>query len=224
MTLRVLVADDQALVRSGYRSIIDAEPDLRVVAEAADGGQAVALVERLRPDVVVMDVRMPRVDGLTATQLIAAAHPDDGPAILVVTTYDLDEYVFGALRAGASGFLLKDAEPRALTSAVRLVAAGQGMIAPEVTRRLIAEFARLHPGTAGDSRVDRLTPRELDVLAEVARGTSNAEAARALGIDESTVKTHVARLLAKLNLRSRAQIVVFAYDQGLVTPARRRPR
>jgi DNA-binding NarL/FixJ family response regulator len=197
---------------------VDAAPDLQVVGEAVDGGQAVALAERLRPDVVVMDVRMPRVDGLTATRLLAAAHPTGGPAVLVVTTYDLDDYVFGALRAGAAGFLLKDCEPAELTSAIRTVAAGHGIVSPVVTRRLIAAFARLQPQISVDPRLAMLTSREAEVLAEVARGASNADIGRTLHIEESTVKTHVARLLAKLDLRSRAQLVVFAYDQGIVGP------
>ena len=214
--VRVLVADDQALVRSGYRTVLSASPDVSVVGEAVDGGQAVALSARLRPDVVVMDVRMPRVDGLTATRLLTARA--DGPAVLVVTTYDLDEYVFGALRAGASGFLLKDAEPAELVAAVSTVASGNGIVAPTATRRLISEFARLQPRPSKDPRLDLLTPREADVLQEVARGGSNSDVARALGIDESTVKTHLTRLLTKLDLRSRTQAVVFAYDNGIVTP------
>ena len=216
MVLRVLVADDQPLVRSGYRTVLDAADGVTVVGEAADGGQAVALAARLRPDVVVMDVRMPRVDGLTATGLLSAQ--PGGPAVLVVTTYDLDEYVFGALRAGAAGFLLKDAEPADLVAAVRTVASGDGVVAPGATRRLIAEFARLQPRPATDPRLSLLTPREAEVLRHVARGGSNTAIARALSIDESTVKTHVTRMLTKLDIRSRAQAVVFAYDNGVVTP------
>ena len=216
MVLRVLVADDQPLVRSGYRTVLDAADGVTVVGEAADGGQAVALAARLRPDVVVMDVRMPRVDGLTATGLLSAQ--PGGPAVLVVTTYDLDEYVFGALRAGAAGFLLKDAEPADLVAAVRTVASGDGVVAPGATRRLIAELARLQPRPATDPRLSLLTPREAEVLRHVARGGSNTDIARALSIDESTVKTHVTRLLTKLDIRSRAQAVVFAYDNGVVTP------
>ena len=216
MVLRVLVADDQPLVPSGYRTVLDAADGVTVVGEAADGGQAGALAARLRPDVVVMDVRMPRVDGLTATGLLSAQ--PGGPAVLVVTTYDLDEYVFGALRAGAAGFLLKDAEPADLVAAVRTVASGDGVVAPGATRRLIAELARLQPRPATDPRLSLLTPREAEVLRHVARGGSNTAIARALSIIESTVKAHVTRLLTKLDIRSRAQAVVFAYDNGVVTP------
>jgi DNA-binding NarL/FixJ family response regulator len=216
--VRVLLADDQAVVRRGLRTILEAEPDLEVVGEAADGAEAVALAHRRAADVVLMDVRMPRMDGLAATRLLA--HPAAGAPIdvLVVTTFDHDEVVFAALRAGAAGFLLKSAEPEALVEAVRTVARGQGLVSPEVTRRLIDEFAASAPRSSGDTRIDDLTPREREVLMLIARGLSNAELAGALVLEASTVKKHVANVLSKLDLRSRAQAVVFAYEHGLARP------
>jgi DNA-binding NarL/FixJ family response regulator len=213
---RVLLADDQAEVRTGLRLILQRHADLDVVGDAVDGADAIGLARRRRPDVVLMDVRMPRLDGLAATRELTAA--PGGPAVVVLTTFDLDEYVFGALRAGAAGFLLKDAPPQRIVEAVRAAAAGAGLIAPEVTRRLVARFAQLSPARPDDERLAALTPRERDVLLLVARGRSNAEVAADLVVEETTVKSHVARVLGKLGLRSRAQAVVFAYETGLVSP------
>jgi DNA-binding NarL/FixJ family response regulator len=211
---RILIADDQAVVRRGLRTILDAEPDLEIVGEAADGIEAVALARRR----MLMDVRMPRMDGLAATRLLA--HPAAGEPIdvLVVTTFDLDDVVFAALRAGAAGFLLKSAEPEALIEAVRTVARGQGLISPDVTRRLISEFATSVPDPQPDPRLETLTPREHDALMLMARGLSNADIARELVLEASTVKKHVANVLSKLDLSSRAQAVVFAYEHGLARP------
>ena len=216
--IRVLIADDQAVVRRGLRTILEAEDDIEVAGEAADGVEAVALARRRAADVVLMDIRMPRMDGLAATRLLA--HPAAGPPIdvLVVTTFDHDEVVFAALRAGAAGFLLKSAEPEALVAAVRTVAGGQGLISPEVTRRLISEFAASAPHPNPDARFDALTTREREVFLLMARGLSNAEVAGELVLESSTVKKHVANVLAKLELRSRAQAVVFAYEHGLARP------
>ncbi|GHE29346.1 DNA-binding response regulator [Streptosporangium violaceochromogenes] len=216
MTIRVLIADDQGMVRTGFTVFLSAQPDIEVVGEAADGGQAVARVAELRPDVVLMDVRMPVMDGLAATRAILSA---DGflPKVLILTTFDLDDYVYEALRAGASGFLLKDASARQLAEAVRVVAAGEALLAPSVTKRLISEFARVgprHPRV----RLDGITERETEVLALVAQGRSNQEIAEELVLSEQTVKTHVSRVLAKLNLRDRAQAIVHAYETGLVRP------
>jgi DNA-binding NarL/FixJ family response regulator len=216
--IRVLLADDQALVRRGLRTILGAEPDIEIVGDAADGVEAVALAHRRGADLVLMDIRMPRMDGLAATRLLT--HPATGTPIdvLVVTTFDHDEVVFAALRAGAAGFLLKSAEPEALVEAVRTVARGQGLISPEVTRRLITEFAGSAPQPQVDPRVDALTPREREVLLLMARGLSNADVGRELVLEPSTVKKHVANVLSKLDIRSRAQAVVFAYEHGLARP------
>jgi DNA-binding NarL/FixJ family response regulator len=217
---RILLADDQAVVRRGLRTILEAEPDFEVVGEAADGIEAVALARRRDADLVVMDVRMPRMDGLAATRLLA--HPAAGTPIdvLVVTTFDHDDVVFAALRAGAAGFLLKSAEPEALVDAVRTVARGQGLISPEVTRRLIGEFAATSSRSQPDPRLETLTPREHDALMLMARGLSNADIAAELVVEASTVKKHVANVLSKLDLSSRAQAVVFAYEHGLAQPGR----
>jgi DNA-binding NarL/FixJ family response regulator len=216
--IRVLLADDQALVRRGLRTILGAEPDIEIVGDAADGVEAVALAHRRGADLVLMDIRMPRMDGLAATRLLT--HPATGTPIdvLVVTTFDHDEVVFAALRAGAAGFLLKSAEPEALVEAVRTVARGQGLISPEVTRRLITEFAGSAPQPQVDPRVDALTPREREVLLLMARGLSHADVGRELVLEPSTVKKHVANVLSKLDIRSRAQAVVFAYEHGLARP------
>jgi DNA-binding NarL/FixJ family response regulator len=214
MTLRVLLADDQQLVRSGFRMILRAEPDIDVVGEAADGAEAVGLAHELRPDVVLMDVRMPNVDGIEATRRIIDATAD-APRVLVLTTFDLDEYVYEALRAGASGFLLKDAPEEQLVAGIRIVASGASLFAPAVTRRLIERFASTAPRTIPPALAE-LTPRELEVLRAIARGLSNAEIAAELVVSEHTAKTHVAHILSKLDLRDRVQAVVLAYEQGIV--------
>jgi DNA-binding NarL/FixJ family response regulator len=222
--IRVVLADDQAVVRAGFRTILTAEPDIAVVGEASDGAQAVRMARQLRPDLVLMDIRMPGVDGIRATGQLAGPDVAEPVAVLAVTTFDLDEYVFGALRGGASGFLLKDVEPDELVAAVRTVAGGQGLVAPQVTRRLIAEFARTSPPPAGPGRagrrIDRLTDRERETLVLVARGLSNSEIAAHLMVGPATVKTHVANVLAKLGCRDRVQAVVFAYEHGVVQPGR----
>jgi DNA-binding NarL/FixJ family response regulator len=212
----VLIADDQALVRAGFRSILEAQPGMRVVGEAADGRDAVALARVRHPDVVLMDIQMPDIDGLEATRRIVEA--DDSIAVLMLTTFDLNEYVYEALRAGASGFLLKDVLPEDLIAAVRVVAAGDGLIAPTITKRLIEQFARTAPSTTPPAGLEELTPREVEVLTLVARGLSNGEIAEELVISEATVKTHVKRVLGKLGARDRVQAVVAAYEAGLVTP------
>jgi DNA-binding NarL/FixJ family response regulator len=218
----VLLADDQELVRTGFRMILEAEPDMRIVGEARDGREAVEQARRTRPDVVLMDVRMPGMDGIEATGVRRdGADPERGPHVLVLTTFDLDEHVYDALRAGAAGFLLKDVRAAQLVDAVRVVAAGEAMIAPAVTRRLIAEFARRAPRAEPPAGLDELTPRELEVLRLLARGLSNAEIARELWLGEATVKTHLSRVLAKLRLRDRVQAVVLAYECGLVKAGER---
>ncbi|WP_205697047.1 response regulator transcription factor [Conexibacter sp. SYSU D00693] len=219
----VLLADDHVLVRAGFRALLDAEPDIAVVAEAADGREAVELARHHVPDVVLMDVRMPHVDGLTATADITADPALAGTRVVVLTTFELDEYVFGALRAGAAGFLLKDVEPTGLLDAVRVVAAGDALLAPRHTRRLIEAFVAQEgrPVDADGALLDELTPRECEVLALVGQGLSNAEVAERLVVSPLTAKTHVARLLRKLPARDRAQLVVLAYESGLVTPGRR---
>ena len=220
--VRIAIVDDQGMVRSGFRSLIDAEPDLTVVAEAADGAAGVAAVRRTRPDVVLMDIRMPVLDGVAATREVVAAVPSC--RVLVLTTYDLDEYLFAALRAGASGFLLKDAPVDDLLDAVRTVAGGDGMLAPSATRRLIETFGRLAPVTPDETLLSTLTGRELEVLQLVAAGLSNAEIAARLVVSEATSKTHVSSVLMKLGLRDRVQAVVFAYENGVVVPGEaRRP-
>ncbi|MCB2177360.1 MAG: response regulator transcription factor [Actinomycetales bacterium] len=218
--IRVLLVDDQALMRMGFAMVLDAEDDLEVVGEAGDGATALAQVRALRPDVVLMDVRMPGMNGIEATERLTAEHPE--VRVLVLTTFDLDEYAFAALRAGASGFLLKDAEPAALVTAIRTVASGEAVVAPRVTRRMLELFAPHLPvhaeaPTGGtDPRLAELTPREVEVLRAVARGLSNAEIAAELVLSEATVKTHVGRILAKLEVRDRVQAVIVAYETGLV--------
>jgi DNA-binding NarL/FixJ family response regulator len=217
VSVRVLIADDQALVRGGFRMILEAKEDMEVVGEAGDGAEAVELVERLEPDVVLMDVRMPDVDGIEATRRIVAF--GSSARIVILTTYDVDEYVFAALRAGASGFLLKDVRPPELTEAIRVVARGDALLAPGVTRRLLDRFAGVLPdGSARPADLDELTEREVEVLRFVALALSNAEIASRLVLTEATVKTHVSSVLRKLGLRDRVQAVVFAYDVGLVRP------
>jgi len=218
VTIRVVVADDQGMVRSGFSILLNAQPDIEVVGEAVNGQEAVARAAELCPDVILMDVRMPVMDGLQATRQIMAAG-DGVPRVLVLTTFDLDDYVYEALRAGASGFLLKDASAGELAAAVRVVASGDALLAPGVTRRLIAEFARLGaPRAVSRKHLENLTDRETEVLALVARGMSNAEIAAHLVVADQTIKTHVSRVLMKLALRDRAQAVVFAYENGLVHP------
>jgi DNA-binding NarL/FixJ family response regulator len=214
---RVLIADDQALVRAGFRVLIDSAPDLEVVGEAADGVQAVALARSTSADVVLMDIRMPEMDGLAATRELVTG--PEGPRVIILTTFDIDEYVFEALRAGASGFLLKDTDPAELLQAVRVVAAGDALLAPSVTRRLIEEFAtRPDPHRTPPEALAALTEREREVLALVARGLSNHEIATELVISPATAKTHVSRVMMKLGARDRAQLVVIAYETGLVRP------
>jgi DNA-binding NarL/FixJ family response regulator len=219
MSIRVLLADDQELVRTGFRMILEAEPDIEVVGEAIDGREAVDQAKLLHPDVVLMDVRMPKLDGLEATRRLVESKGKSRPQILILTTFDLDEYVYEALRAGASGFLLKDAPADQLANAVRVVAGGEALLAPPITRRLIEELVstRRAPGEL-PAALDELTARELEVLRLVAAGKSNAEIAEHLVIEPTTVKTHVGRVLLKLNLRDRVQAVVFAYEWGVVRP------
>jgi DNA-binding NarL/FixJ family response regulator len=220
VTIRVLIADDQPLMRTGFRMILDAEPDLEVVGEAADGAEAVRLAAGARADVVLMDVRMPGMDGIEATRRLAGDGVQDPVRVLILTTFDLDEYVLSALRAGASGFLLKDVPPEDLVDAIKVVAAGDALLAPSVTRRLLDRFAASlpDPAAARPAALDSLTARELQVLGLVARGMSNAEIAGHLVVSETTVKTHVGRLLFKLDLRDRVQAVVLAYETGIVRP------
>jgi DNA-binding NarL/FixJ family response regulator len=219
-TTRCLIADDQAMVREGFAAVLTAQPGLQVVGLAADGADAVRQVRHLEPDVVLMDVRMPVMDGLQATREILGAGAGSAlPRVLMLTTFDLDDYVYAALRAGASGFLLKDATAAELVTAVRVVAAGEALLAPSVTRRLIADFARQQqPDQPPPPALDALTQRETEVLRLIARGLSNTEISNTLVIAEQTTKTYVGRILAKLNLRDRAQAVVVAYETGLITP------
>ncbi len=217
MTIRVGVADDQALVRAGFRVLLDSAPDIEVVGEAANGAEAIALARTAAPDVILMDIRMPVMNGIDATRAIAAGQL--GTRVLILTTFDLDEYVFEALRAGASGFLLKDTEPVDLLDAVRVIAAGDALLAPSVTRRLIAEFARQpDPLRPSPKALDVLTEREREVLGLIARGMTNDEIAQHLVVSPATAKTHVSRVMGKLDARDRAQLVVIAYECGLVTP------
>jgi DNA-binding NarL/FixJ family response regulator len=224
----IVVADDHEVVRAGFAALLDSQPDFTVLGTAPDGAAAVRACHELKPDVVLMDVRMPGVDGIEATRQLLAGE-DEAPRVLILTTFDLDEYVFDALRAGASGFLLKDATAERLFEAVRVVAAGEALLAPAVTRRLISEFARIRPdarpagpAAAAPAAFAALTPRETEVLRLVAEGLSNPEIAARLVVTEETVKTHVSRVLAKLGLRDRTQAVVAAYESGLVIPARER--
>jgi DNA-binding NarL/FixJ family response regulator len=221
VSVRVLLVDDERLVRAGFRMFLKAEPGIEVAGEAADGVEAIAAAARLRPDVVLMDIRMPRLDGLEASRRILSGR--EPPRVVVLTTFDLDEYVYEALRAGASGFLLKDAPEDQLVAAIRVAADGGSLFAPTATRRLIEEFTRKARPT-GFPGVEQLTPRELEVLRLVARGLSNRELARELVVSEHTVKTHVARILSKLDLRDRVQAVVVAYESGLIQPGAGHPK
>jgi DNA-binding NarL/FixJ family response regulator len=222
--VRVLIADDQALVRAGFRMILDAEDDLDVVGEASDGAEAVEAARRLKPDVVLMDIRMPELDGIEATRRVLAGDQDPPVRVLMLTTFDLNEYVYEALRAGASGFLLKDVPPEQLADGIRVVARGDALLAPSITRRLIHEFAQAAPSAGPPPPgLDELTARELEVFKLVARGLSNAEIAAELIVSETTVKTHVARLLMKLGLRDRVQAVVLAYEAGIAVPGKTGP-
>jgi DNA-binding NarL/FixJ family response regulator len=216
--VRVLVADDQALLRGSFRLLVDSAPDLVTVGEAGNGAQAVELTHRERPDVVLMDVRMPGMDGIEATRRICASTQAAATRVLILTMFDLDSYVYAALRAGASGFLLKDTPPADLLTAVRTIAAGDCLLAPSVTRRLIAEFVDRPPPPAATAGLDVITSREREVLVLIARGLSNTEIAEHLHLGSGTVKTHVGHLLAKLNARDRAQLVITAYETGLITP------
>jgi DNA-binding NarL/FixJ family response regulator len=223
VTVSLVVADDHEVVRAGFAALLDTQPDFTVLGTASDGGEAVRVCRDLKPDVVLMDVRMPSLDGIEATRQLAGTG-ESGPRVLILTTFDLDEYVFDALRAGASGFLLKDVTAERLFDAVRVVAAGEALLAPAVTRRLISEFTRLRPArdAAPAAALGALTPRETEVLRLVAEGLSNPEVAQRLVVTEETVKTHVSRILAKLGLRDRTQAVVAAYESGLVVPGRER--
>jgi DNA-binding NarL/FixJ family response regulator len=214
--IRVLIADDQELVRTGFRVILTTEPDIHVVGEAADGHETIDAVRRVLPDVVLMDIRMPNLDGIEATRRITAEHP--APRILILTTFDLDEYVYQALRAGASGFLLKDAGAEELLHAVRVVAAGDALLSPSITRRVIEDYAHRPPRREPAAALADLTPRELEVLHLIARGLSNTDIANHLYVGNATIKTHTARIYAKLHLHDRAQAVVLAYESGLVHP------
>jgi DNA-binding NarL/FixJ family response regulator len=215
--IRVLIADDQALLRGGFRMILESQKDIEVVGEAADGREALEQARALEPDVVLMDIRMPELDGLEATRQLVAA--DGAPHVLILTTFDLDEYVYEAMKAGASGFLLKEVRPEQLAEAVRVIAAGETLVAPAITRRLIEEFVRRRPpGSGTPPEVSELTERELEVFLLVARGLSNSEIAATLFLSEATVKTHITHVLAKLRLRDRVQAVVLAYESGLVLP------
>jgi DNA-binding NarL/FixJ family response regulator len=215
--IRVVIADDQALVRGGFRVLVDSDPECTVVGEAANGREAIALVREHRPDVVLMDIRMPEVDGLEAARVILEDDRLAETRVLVLTTFDLDEYVFQALRVGASGFLLKDTAPADLLAAVKVVAAGEGLLAPSITKRVIAEFAN-RPSKADPTVLAPLTEREREVLEHIGRGLSNAELAETLFVSMATAKTHVSRIMAKLHARDRAQLVVIAYETGLVIP------
>jgi DNA-binding NarL/FixJ family response regulator len=217
VSIRVVIADDQDLVRTGFRAILNSEPDIEVVGEAGDGREAVEICRQLRPDVILMDIRMPHLDGLEATRRIVT-DPQSKPRVLILTTFDLDEYVYEALRFGASGFLLKDNPVDHLLTAVRVVAQGEALIAPSITKRLIAEFTRRKPTNAKPEQLRTLTEREFDVLKLVAQGLTNAEIAEELYVGEATIRTHVGHILTKLGLRDRVQVVVLAYETGLIRP------
>jgi len=218
--IRIVIADDQPLVRAGLKMMLEVEPDIEIVGEAADGVEAVRVVRSAAPDVVLMDVRMPQLDGIAATRTLLDGRLSSPPKVLMLTTFDLDEYVYEALRAGASGFVLKDLSPEQLVDAIRVVAGGEALLAPTVTKRMITEYVRRPPAQARQPprALEDLTPREREMLTYVAKGISNAEIAAAAFVSEPTVKTHVARILMKLGLRDRVQVVVFAYEHGLTEP------
>ena len=216
MSIRLLIVDDQELVRTGFRLFLETQDDLEVVGEAGDGEEAIELAHNLRPDVILMDIRMPRMDGVEATARLTASRLKPPPRVLVLTTFDLDEYVFGALRAGAAGFLLKDAPRERLVEAIRVVHAGEALLSPSITRRLVEDFAARTDPVEPSALLEELTPREREVLVLVARGLSNGEIAKRLVVTEATVKSHVGSLLMKLGLRDRVQAVVFAYEHGIV--------
>jgi DNA-binding NarL/FixJ family response regulator len=218
MNIKVFLVDDQAMVRAGFRMILESEPDIEVVGEAEDGSAGVSGVHKLKPDVVLMDVQMPIMDGLEATRQIAESQDEILTRVLILTTFERDEYIFEALRAGASGFLLKNAPPEDLVSAVRVVAEGNALLAPSITRRIIAEFSKRSIPNVKEADIKDLTTRELEVLRHVARGLTNAEIAKELLVSEATVKTHVSNILNKLDVRDRIQVVVYAYENGLVQP------
>jgi len=218
LSITVLLADDQAMVRAGFHMVLDAEPDIEVVGEAQDGATALEAAGRLHPDVVLMDIQMPVMDGLEATRRMFGPESNIDTRVLILTTFDRDQYIFEALRAGASGFLLKNAPPEDLISAIHIVADGDALLAPSVTRRIVEEFAALPPAPQPDAKLDKLTERELEVLRHIARGMSNAEIASTLVIGYATVKTHVSSVFAKLGLRDRVQAVVYAFESGLVRP------
>lgn len=221
MSVRVLIADDQQLIRDGFRMILEAEPDIEIVGEAANGAEAVAMTRELRPNVVLMDIRMPELDGIEATSQILAQNQEPKPSVLILTTFDLDEYVYDALRAGASGFLLKDVPARQLSAAIRTVGEGDALLSPSITRRLIEEFAASRAPVDSAPGLDELTPRELEVFQMLATGKTNGEIAAELIVGETTVKTHVTRILMKLGVRDRVQAVVLAYETRLVSPGLR---
>jgi DNA-binding NarL/FixJ family response regulator len=222
--VRVLVVDDQALVRAGFRMILEAEPDLEVVGEAGDGAEALAQAATCHPDVVLMDVRMPILDGIAATRRLLAEPAPGPPKVIMLTTFDMDEYVYDALRAGASGFLLKDVPPEQLVEGIHAVVSGRALLAPSITRRMIEVYLERRPAGPPAPSLTALTPREREILQLLARGLSNAEIAEGLVVSETTVKTHVARVLMKLGLRDRVQAVIFAYENGVVGPAQESPR
>jgi len=217
MTVKIVIADDQELIRTGFRMILAADPGIELVGEASTGVEAVKLARELRPDLVLMDIRMPDLDGIRATQQILA-QPDNRTHVLILTTFDLDEYVYDALRAGAGGFLLKDLPAAQLTQGIHTVAQGEALLAPNITRRLIAEFTQPKPPTDANRTLDQLSPRELEVFTHIAQGKNNSEIAQELVVAETTVKTHVSRILTKLGLRDRVQAVILAYDLGLIRP------
>jgi DNA-binding NarL/FixJ family response regulator len=218
MTIRVVIADDQHLVRAGFKLILASQPDIEVVGEADTGSQAVEITESLHPDVVLMDIRMPGIDGIEATRRIVSGSRAAGTRVVILTTFDLDEYVYDALNAGASGFLLKDTPPEQLTASVRMVNHGDALLAPSITRRLIEEFTRPRRAATSSPGLEQLSPREAEVFRLIARGLSNQEIAAQLFVGENTVKTHITRILTKLDLRDRVQAVVLAYETGMITP------